>query len=59
MEDTEVLDTDEYSAHYEETDADSASEHTVIPAAKTDAETPATNDIQTSIERVGCAFVTT
>ena len=58
VEDTEVPDTDEHSDDYEDTDVNSASECTIIPAAKTDADTPATNDVPTSIEKVGCAFVT-
>ena len=56
--DTAVPDTDEYSDDYVDIDVDSASEHTVIPATKTNADTPATNNIQTSIKKVGCVFVT-
>ena len=41
-EDTEVPDTDEDSDHCKETDADSASECIIIPAANTDAGSPAT-----------------
>ena len=57
--DTAVPDTDEYSDDYEDTDVDSANECTVIPSTKTDADTPATNNVQTSIKKVGCVFVTT
>ena len=48
------------SADYDqETDIDSSSECTVIPTANTDMKAPAANNIPTSIEGVGCTFVTT
>ena len=56
--DTEAMDTAEDSDYYQETDADSTSECTVILVVNTDAVSPETNTVPTPIEEVGCPFVT-
>ena len=58
-EDTEATDTTEDSDYYPETDADSASECTMIPVVNTDAVSPETNTLPTPIEKVGCPFIAT
>ena len=58
-EDIEATETAEESDYDQETDIDSYSECTVILTANTHMEASATDNIPTSIEEVGCTFVTT